>query len=64
MTNKRGMVMEMNDSEGIIITSDRGKEKETIAEHLALCRESGVCQYHMWLNEEWDNMLLDEGKSI
>ena len=44
------------------VPADRDEEKEIIAEHLALCRNSGVCQYLMRLNEEWDNMLLDEGK--
>ena len=33
-------------------------EIEYIRDHLKDCKENGVCKYLMWLDEEWDNMLI------
>lgn len=38
---------------------------EYIRDHLEDCKRNGVCKYLMWLNEEWDNMLLtNTGNSV
>ncbi len=43
--------------------ADRMSEIERIKNNIADCRENGVCQYLICLNEEWDNMLLSDGKT-
>ncbi len=43
--------------------ADRMSEIERIKNNIADCRENGVCQYLICLNEEWDNMLLNDGKT-
>ena len=43
---------------------NRLSEIERIKDNIDDCKENGVCKNLMNLNEEWDNMLLNDGKTV